>query len=46
VTAEQRPADLGLTLPEPPRPGAAFEPFVRLGVEIEAVAALVPGGPR
>ena len=29
--AEQRLADLGLTLPEPPRPVAAFEPYVRLG---------------
>jgi enamine deaminase RidA (YjgF/YER057c/UK114 family) len=28
---EQRLADLGLSLPEPPRPVAAFEPFVRLG---------------
>jgi enamine deaminase RidA (YjgF/YER057c/UK114 family) len=31
VSAERRLVELGLTLPEPPRPVAVFEPFTRVG---------------
>lgn len=32
VTVDDRLAELGIALPDPPRPLAAFEPFVRSGV--------------